>query len=107
MFLSEKTTLIALRLFTGENLLHTLQDFQVFGCPTYVLHKDLQDGNKVGKWSACSWQGVYIGHSSYHSGSIPLIYNPRTTHISPQYPIIYNEFFRTATGSIQSSNEDI
>ena len=36
-----------------------------------------------------------MGHSTCHSGSIPLIYNPSTTHIMPQYHIIYDEYFQT------------
>jgi hypothetical protein len=82
------------------------QDFRVFGCPSYVLHKDLQDGHKVSKWNAHSWQGVYVGHSSCHSGSIPLMYNTKTMHISPQYHVIYDEFFRTATGPLLTSPDE-
>lgn len=92
------------KLFTGEEPPSTLQDFCIFGCPTYILHKDLQDGSKIGKWKARSWQGVYIGHSSCHSGSIPLIYNPATTHVSPQYHVVYDEFFKTASGGQETQN---
>jgi hypothetical protein len=88
------------RMFTGMDPPYSLQDFRVFGSPAYVLCKELQDGTKVGKWSSRSWQGIYIGHSSCHSGSIPLIYNPTTTHISPQYHIIYNDFFQTVSDTM-------
>lgn len=94
------------KLFNGEDPPSTLQDFHVFGCPTYVLHKDLQDGSKIGKWKATSWQGVYIGHSSCHSGSIPLIYNPATTHVSPQYHIVYDEFFKTASRQLDTDHSE-
>jgi transposase InsO family protein len=83
------------RRFTGEDPPYTVSDFRVFGSPAYVLRKELQDGNKLSKWSSRSWQGVYVGHSTCHSGSIPLIYNPSTTHIMPQYHIIYDEYFQT------------
>jgi len=86
-------------LFTGEDPPAQLQDFRIFGSPTFVLKKELQDGAKLNKWSERSWQGVYIGHSSCHSGSIPLIYNPQTTHISPQYHVIHDEFFQTVAAS--------
>jgi hypothetical protein len=41
----------------------------------------------------------YVGHFSCHSGSIPLFYNPGTTHISPQYHVVHDEFFRTVAAS--------
>jgi hypothetical protein len=73
------------QLFTGEESPWLLKDFRVFGCPTYVLHKRLQDGDAYSKWKARSWLGVYIGPSSCHASNIPLIYNPSTTHVSPQF----------------------
>jgi hypothetical protein len=51
-------------LFTDEDPPAQLHDFRVFGSPAYVLKKELQDGHKLNKWSDCSWQGVYVGHSS-------------------------------------------
>jgi len=50
-------------LFTGEDPPTQLHDFRVFGSPTYVLKKELQDGTKLNKWCERSWQGAYIGHS--------------------------------------------
>jgi hypothetical protein len=94
------------RLFTGEDPPYTLQDFRIFGSPAYVLKKGLQDGGKMGKWESRSWQGVYIGHSSCHSGSIPLIYNPVTTHLSPQYHVIYDEFFQTVATTSTKTLDD-
>jgi len=84
-------------LFTGEDPPTKLGDFRVFGCPTYVLDKHLQDGSKINKWKPRSWQGIYIGTSSCHASHIPLILNPRTTHITPQYHVIYDEHFYTTT----------
>jgi hypothetical protein len=60
-----------------------MEDFRVFGSPTFVLDKKLQDGDSLSKWKARSWIGIYVGHSLVHSGNVPVIYNPRTTHISP------------------------
>lgn len=88
------------RLFIGEDPKWQLRDFRVFGSPAFVLHKALQDGSKISKWSARSWKGVYVGHSSCHAGSIPLIYNPSTTHISPQYHVLHDEFIKTASGDV-------
>lgn len=91
-------------MFTGEDPPYTLQDFRVFGSPTKVLSKNLQDGNKISKWASRSWQGVYISHSYCQAGSIPVIYFPTTTHISPQYHVVYDEFFWTATSTSPTSH---
>jgi hypothetical protein len=76
----------------------------IFGSPAYVLAKELQDGSSLNKWHSRAWQGIYIGNSTCHSSAIPLIYNPKTTHISPQYHIIYDEYFQSVAG--HSSNID-
>jgi hypothetical protein len=47
------------QLFTGQDSPWSLPDFRVFGCPVYVLHKRLQDGDNWNKWKSRSWQGVY------------------------------------------------
>jgi len=93
-------------LFTGEEPPSTLSDFHVFGSPVYILKKELQDGSKIGKWSDRSWQGIYIGHLSCHSGSIPLICNLATTCMSPQLHIILDKFFQTVSGTEPTSSED-
>jgi hypothetical protein len=59
-------------LFTGQEAPWAFQDFKVFGCPSYILAKRLQDGNSFSKWKARCWQGVYIGNSTCHAGHIPL-----------------------------------
>ncbi len=76
-------TFTPFRLFTGQEAPWSLQDFRVFGCPTYVLNKRLQDGDSFHKWRARSWQGVYIGPSCCHASNVPLIYNYSTTYVSP------------------------
>jgi len=45
------------------------------------------------KWKSRAWLGVYIGVSICHSSAIPLIYNPASAHISPQYHVVYDEYF--------------
>ena len=39
--------------------------------------------------------GVYLGHSPFHTGSVPLVFNPKTTRISPQYHVIFDDDFTT------------
>lgn len=82
-------------LFTGQVPSWSLSGFWVFGPPTYILHKALQDGSSHGKWKSRAWLGIYVGISNCHSSAIPLIYNPESTHISPQYHMVYDEYFMT------------
>ena len=94
-------------LFTGELPPWHLSDFRVFGCPSYVLHKELQDGSKRPKWTTRSWQGVYVGFSPLHARSVALIYNPSTTHVSPQFHIVYDEHFSSVSGNAAKSPTDL
>ena len=68
----------------------------VFGCPVYVLDPRLQDGKKIPKWDSRARQGIFVGFSPDHSSLVPLVLNPRTQHISPQYHVIFDDAFSTA-----------
>lgn len=67
----------------------------VFGCPVYVLDPKLQDGSKIPKWKSRARQGIFVGFSSMHSSTVPLVLNPSTGHISPQYLVIFDDGFTT------------
>jgi hypothetical protein len=69
--------------------LHTL------GCPVYVLHPRLQDGQKVPKWQPRSQRGQFMGYSIEHSSSIGLILNINTGNISPKYHVVHNDYVTT------------
>jgi transposase InsO family protein len=68
-----------------------------FGCPVYVLDPKLQDGGKIPKWNSRARQGIFVGFSPYHSTNVPLILNPTTQHISPQYHVIFDDDFTTVS----------
>eukprot|EP00804_Cyclotella_cryptica_P007267 CCRYP_017868-RA/>CCRYP_017868-RA protein AED:0.22 eAED:0.06 QI:0/0/0/1/1/1/2/0/1188 len=76
----------------------------VFGCPVYVLEPALQDGKKIPKWDSRARQGIFVGFSSEHSSLVPLIFNPRTQRISPQYHVIFDDAFTTVP-SLYSADE--
>ena len=84
-------------LFTDEQCPWQLSDFQVFGCPVYVLDNTLQDGNELRKWQSRSRLGVYVGHSTSHSGNVALVLNPTTLHVSPQYHVVFDNGFTTVS----------
>eukprot|EP00804_Cyclotella_cryptica_P024840 CCRYP_001779-RA/>CCRYP_001779-RA protein AED:0.06 eAED:0.06 QI:0/0/0/1/0/0/3/0/1231 len=67
----------------------------VFGCPVYVLDPTLQDGKKIPKWDSRAQQGIFVGFSDEHSSLVPLVFNPRTQPVSPQYHVIFDDAFST------------
>ena len=95
------------KLFTGETPPHHISDFQVFGCPAYVLEKNLADNNGIPKWKACSYQGVYVSHSDVHASNVVLVWNPLTKLVLPQYHVIFDEEFTTVLSDKPLNLEDI
>ena len=39
--------------------------------------------------------GIYVGRSPFHAGSVALVLNPRTGHVSPQYHVVFDDDFTT------------
>jgi len=39
--------------------------------------------------------GIYVGHSTIHSGNVILVYNPIMGHTTPQFHIVFNDYFQT------------
>ena len=70
---------------------------QVWGCPTYVLEPNIQDGRKIPKWQPKSRREAFLGFSKQHSSIIGLILNLRTGSITPQYHVVYEDLFTTVT----------
>ena len=38
---------------------------------------------------------MYLGHSPFHSGSVELVWNPTTVIVSPQYHVVFDDYFST------------
>ena len=76
-------------------------DLHVWGCPVYVLDKTLSDGKKLPRWTPRSHCEVFIGLSPKHSSTVPLVLNPGTVAITPQYHVVFDDEFTTI-----STNED-
>ena len=73
----------------------SLKDIHTWGCPCYVLDSKLQTGSMLAKWEPRSRLGVYLGHSPCHAGSVALVLNPRTLHVSPQFHVVFDDNFST------------
>ena len=80
-------------------------DLHVWGCPTYVLNKALQDGMKIPRWKPRSERCVYVGHSDLHSSQVPTVLSPSTGSITPQYHVVFDDYFATV-GSDSASVPD-
>jgi hypothetical protein len=103
-FKSSRQEFFSTPIVSGEECQWKLNDVRIFGSPVFVLHKKLQDGDSYPKWQARSWQGAYIGHSTYHATNISLIYNPSLTHVSPpQYQIVFNEHFTSISAPLSDA----
>jgi len=94
--------------FTNMPTSLTPQDLHPWDCPVYVLDKRLQDGNHTSsKWESCAWLGIYdVGHSTIHSGNVILVYNPTTGHTTPQFHIVFDDYFQTVTANFSSLPHD-
>ena len=79
-----------------------LKDLHVWGCPTYVLDPKLQDGKKIPRWKPRSRRGVFLGFGEKYASSVPLVLNPTTSHISPQFHVIFDDLFSTVISQAES-----
>ena len=98
--------------FAGTTTDITLKNHHTWGCPVYVLDEILQ-GNIAGltKWEPRLREGMYLGHSPFHVGSVALVLNPSTFHVSLQLYLVFDDEFSTVSfmrgGSIPPNWTDI
>jgi hypothetical protein len=78
-----------------------VQNQHHFGCPTYVLRKELQDHKKIREWSDRTRIDINVGYSSRHAHSVSLILNLQTGLVSPQYHCQYDDLFETMMGTVK------
>ena len=91
--------------FTACDPPWNIADFKPLFCPVYVLDRRLQEGNNLPKWSKRAEIGVYVGHSHQYAGSVPLIWNPKTKLVSPQFHVVFDERFETVSPQILARSE--
>ena len=49
----------------------------------------------IPKWGSISHAGIYIGHSPFNSVSVSIVINPSTSHVSPQFHVVFDDEFTT------------
>jgi hypothetical protein len=80
--------------FNIETDLFDPASLHVFGSPCFVLDSRLQSGIAgPPKWEPHSQLGIYLRRSPSHAGSVALVLNPRTGHVSPQYHVVFDNLF--------------
>ncbi|KAL7574137.1 hypothetical protein ACA910_014820 [Epithemia clementina (nom. ined.)] len=80
----------------------TFHDLHVWGCPTYVLHKTISDGIKLPRWQPCSDRCMFAGLSPTHATNVPLVLNLQTGAITPQFHVVFDDWFATVTASVDN-----
>jgi len=83
-------------IFSGHKSTNSkFKDFHPFGCPVFVLKASLQDGHRIPKWKPRSRMAIYLGNSLDHATTVPLVLNPNTGLVSPQYHLVFDDHFST------------
>jgi len=72
-----------------------LHDLHVWGCPVYVLEKAMADGQKLPRWKPRAHRTVNMGLSPQHASTVPLVLNPETGSITPQFHVVFDDWFAT------------
>ena len=95
--------------FSGTKLRNYdhLRSTHVWGAPCYVLDPKLQDGSKLPKFKARSRQGKFLGYSAEHASSVGLVLNRVTGRISPQFHVVYDDYFQTVRGLADAKDIDL
>ena len=89
-------------IFTGVKGDRSLKNFHTFSSPCFVLNATIQKGNKLPTWKPRSIPCVFVGKSKEHASNVSLVYNPATNHLSPQFHIVHDDDFQTATSNNNS-----
>ena len=83
-----------------EPMSETLSNCHVGGYSEYFLKSNLhKPGVKIPKWVPRSLIGVNMVFRNMHSTQVGLVINLLTGSISPQYHVVFYEFFSTLVGS--------
>jgi hypothetical protein len=64
-------------------------------CPVYVLDRRMQEGTSPPKWTKRTTQKVYVGNLHNYSKSVPMVWDPKTKLVSPQFHVMFDDNFDT------------
>ncbi len=78
---------------------HDILRSHVWGCLAYMLKPKLQNGQKLSKWNRRSRLGQFLGYSDDHSSLVANVRHLGTGYVSPQYHVVFDDFFKTVFSS--------
>lgn len=96
--ISLKHQQLPIHMFSQAEETNEIRHFHTFGCPSYVLHSELQSGNrrKEHKWEDRARISINLGPSPRHGKSVHLLLNVTTGIITPQFHIKFDDAFDSA-----------
>ena len=95
LHVGEENGLLPAKRFSDAQVRIEIGDFHTWGCLCYALDSRAQNNNMVPKWEPRSRLGIYVGHSPCHAGSVALVLNPKSMHVSPLYHLVFDDEFTT------------
>jgi hypothetical protein len=84
-----------------------LRNLHVWGAPCFVLDPKLQDGHKIPKFDSRSRQALHLGLSPRHAATVPLVLNLETGNVSPQFHVVFDDWFSTVNAADTSPDDSI
>jgi hypothetical protein len=64
-------------------------------CPVYILDRRIRERTSPPKRTKHTTQKVYVYHSHHYSKSVPMILDPKTKLVSPQFHVMFDDNFDT------------
>ena len=92
---SPGSTQSRLEKFARVQMAPSLKHTHTFGCHVFALQSALAAGQIIPKWNARARLEVYLRPSPRHVWSVALVLNLSTGLVSPQYHLIFDDFFKT------------
>jgi hypothetical protein len=89
--------------FTGQRSKLDQTDMHPLFCPVYVLDQRIQEGTSPPKRTKRKTQKVYARHLHHYSRSVPMVWDPKTKLVSPQFHVMFDNNFDT----VQSPDPNI
>jgi hypothetical protein len=81
--------------FTGERSKLDQNDMHPLLCPVLVIDRQMQQGTTPPNWTKRTTQKVYVGHLHHYSKSVPMVWEPKTKLVSPQFHVMFDDNFDT------------
>ena len=90
-------------IFTCTRGLRDFKQFHTFECPTFSLNPTLQKGDKIPAWEPRLQRKISTDKSRLNASNVNLVFEPRTRHISPQFNLVFDEYFSTTLSAAKNN----